>query len=279
MNGEKKFLTTKDNTKLNLELYESTKDSWLIITYGVGEHLGRHRDYIKELFSSNYNIAFYDLRGHGKSEGKKGWVSDFSLFYSDLSELINYLKVEYKMSSYSLFGHSMGALITAGFIQEMTLSLNPEKVFLNAPPAAIPGVLGSVVNLVKSDWLEKLSENGKGIYLKGLVDLRHLSHDGSIKESYENDDLCLLSLNTALLFKMIKEARKVFSKPFDVQFPVFCSVGSSDKIVSAQTLVEYFSFIEKNVRFKLIEGGYHEVHNDYDAFKKPYFDFLKASLC
>ena len=47
-----------------------------------------------------------------------------------------------------------------------------------------------------------------------------------------------------------------------------------------QTFNEFssFSFIEKNVRFKLIEGGYHEVHNEFDEYKKPYFDFLKSSL-
>jgi len=278
MNGEKKFLPTKDNVNLNLELFESGKDSWLIVTHGVGEHLGRHRDYILELFSSNYNIAFYDLRGHGSSEGKKGWVSEFTKFYDDLSELIEFLKSDYKMTKFSLFGHSMGALITAGFIQNNRINFLPERVFLNAPPAAIPGFLGKIVDLVKSEWLEKLSNKGKGIYLKGLVDLNQLSHDSSIKESYENDELTLLSLNSALLFKMIKEARKVFSRPLNVDYPVFCSVGSADKIVSAQALVEYFSFIERNVRFKLIEGGFHEIHNDFDEYKNPYFEFLKNSL-
>lgn len=278
MNGEKKFLVTRDNLKLNLEIFESSKDSWLIVTHGVGEHLGRHKDYVLELFSSDYNIAFYDLRGHGNSEGKKGWVAEFSHFYEDLSELIGFLKTDYKMENYSLFGHSMGALITAGFIQKNQMSSLPERVFLNAPPASIPGFLGKVVDLVKSNWLEKLSEKGKGIYLKGLVDLNQLSHDKSIKDNYVNDELCLLSLNSALLFKMIREARNVFSKPLNVDYPVFCSVGSADKIVSAQALVEYFSFIEKNVRFKLIEGGYHEVHNEFDEYKKPYFDFLKSSL-
>lgn len=278
MNGEKKYLTTRDNLKLSLEIFESSKESWLIVTHGIGEHLGRHKDYVLELFSSNYNIAFYDLRGHGNSEGKKAWVAEFSDFYEDLSELIEFLKSDYKMTNYSLFGHSMGALITAGFIQKNQASVLPQRVFLNAPPAAIPGLLGKIVDLVKSEWLEKLSEKGKGLYLKGLVDLNQLSHDSSVKDNYVTDELCLLSLNSALLFKMIKEARKVFSKPLNVDYPVFCSVGSADKIVSAQALVEYFSFVEKNVRFKLIEGGYHEVHNEYDEYKKPYFDFLKTSL-
>ena len=181
------------------------------------------------------------------------------------------------MTNYSLFGHSMGALITAGFIQKNQASVLPQRVFLNAPPAAIPGLLGKIVDLVKSDWLEKLSEKGKGLYLKGLVDLNQLSHDSSIKDNYVTDELCLLSLNSALLFKMIKEARKVFSKPLNVDYPVFCSVGSADKIVSAQALVEYFSFVEKNVRFKLIEGGTMKFIMNMMNTKNPISIFLKTS--
>ena len=260
-----------------MEVHESSKDRWLIVTHGIGEHLGRHQ-YIKELFSSSYNILFYDLRGHGESDGKPAWVREFTQFYDDLDEIIKYLISEYRMQSYSLFGHSMGGLITAGFIQRGNLPCIPKKVYLNAPPAAIPGALGKLVNLVKSNWLEKLSENGKGIYLKGLVDLNQLSHDSKVAEDYKNDELCHMSLNSALLLKMIKEARTVFSRHLNSPCETYCSVGSSDNIVSAQSLVEYFSFIDKTVRFKLIEGGYHEVHNEFDEYKLPYFEFLKASL-
>ena len=40
MNGEKKILNYKDNLKINLEIFESSKESWLIVTHGIGEHLG-----------------------------------------------------------------------------------------------------------------------------------------------------------------------------------------------------------------------------------------------
>ena len=278
MNGEKKFLTNNENININLEIFEASKERWLIVTHGIGEHLGRHKDYILELFSSSHNIAFYDLRGHGNSDGKKGWVQEFGSYYDDLQSVVSFLRQEYRLEKYILFGHSMGALITAGAIQKGGLEPEPEKVYLNAPPAAIPGALGKIVDFVKSDWLEKLSNNGKGLYLKGLVDLNQLSHNSAIKSEYVSDPLCLLSLHSALLFKMIKESRRVFSKPLGVGYPVFASVGSADKIVSAQALVEYFSFVEKNVRFKLIEGGFHEIHNEFDQYKKPYFEFLKTSL-
>ena len=278
MNGEKKIIKMQDDVNIHAEIHESSKNRWLVVTHGIGEHLGRHRNYILDLFSSNYNVAFYDLRGHGQSEGKKAWIEDFKIFYKDLNSIVDFLKKEYRLEKLNLFGHSMGGLITAGYIQQGDCSISPEKVFINAPPAGIPGVLGKVVDFVKTPWLKKLSEKQEGVYLKGLVDLKQLSHDQTVRENYVADDLCQLSLNTSLLLQMIKESREVFSKPFDFNGEVFCSVGSSDKIVSAQSLVEYFSFIDKSVRFKLIEGSFHETHNEVNRYRDPYLEFLKTSL-
>ena len=278
MNGEKKMIKMSDGIHIHAEIHESTKDRWLLVTHGIGEHLGRHKNYILDLFSSTHNIAFYDLRGHGISEGKKAWIDDFKVFYHDLSSVVEYLKKEYRLEKLSLFGHSMGGLITAGYIQQGQFLVKPDKVFLNAPPAGIPGFLGKLVNLVKTPWLKKLSEKQDGVYLKGLVDLKQLSHDQTVRENYISDDLCQLSLNTSLLLQMIKESREVFSKPFNFNGEIFCSVGSADKIVSAQSLVEYFSFIDKSVRFKLIEGSFHEIHNEINNYRDPYFEFLKTSL-
>ena len=42
--------------------------------------------------------------------------------------------------------------------------------------------------------------------------------------------------------------------------------------------INYFSSTEKNVRLKVIEGAYHEIHNEIDKYQKPDFDFIQESL-
>jgi alpha-beta hydrolase superfamily lysophospholipase len=60
--------------------------------------------------------------------------------------------------------------------------------------------------------------------------------------------------------------------------PGFVIVGSSDLIVSAKAIEDYFSNVETGFKMKVITGGYHELHNEIEKYKRPYLEFLKESL-
>jgi alpha-beta hydrolase superfamily lysophospholipase len=43
-------------------------------------------------------------------------------------------------------------------------------------------------------------------------------------------------------------------------------------------MIDYFNNIEKKAQIKVIEGGYHELHNEIEKYRKPYLNFLRQSL-
>lgn len=274
-----KYLKTIDGRELHLEISEKGKKSWLIVTHGIGEHLERH-DYIGELFGNHFNILKYDLRGHGRSQGsKRGYVDDFSLFYDDLSEVISFLKNSYKMDEYCLFGHSMGALITAGFMQtKVNKNFYPKAVYLNAPPAGFPGILGEIVNVMPQNVISKLTELPVSLKIGGLVDLRYLSHDPRVREDYVNDEFNVLKPHSKLILELVKASKDVFSKPIRIECPAFCSYGSEDRIVNVGHLENYLNMIDKSFKVQAFDGAYHEIHNEIEKYRLPYFEFLKESL-
>jgi acylglycerol lipase len=277
MFGDSRSIEVDKGIFLNCEVYENGRKEWIIVTHGIGEHLGRHQ-YLVNLLNEKYNICFYDLRGHGKSDGKAGNIESFDLFISDLGQVMDFITHEYRAEKISLFGHSMGGLITAAFTQQKEKIYYPEKVFINAPPIKVPGPLGKIVDCIPINSIKKLDKFKSGIYLKGLVDLGYLSHDKSVAENYVSDPLNRLSLNTKLLIGMIRCSRETFSRPISSQTKMYCCVGSDDAVVDPQAVVNYFSSMEKNVRLKVIEGAYHEIHNEVDKYQKPYFDFIQESL-
>ena len=71
---------------------------------------------------------------------------------------------------------------------------------------------------------------------------------------------------------------KVFSRPLRVHCDLYCGVGTDDHLVGSETTIEYFKMIEKNAKLKIIEGGYHELHNEIDKFSDDYLAFLKDSI-
>lgn len=277
MNNEYREIPSFDGTPLNCLIRETGSSKWLIVTHGLGEHLERH-EYFLKLFTQNFNIAIYDLRGHGKSGGKEAYVEDFQNFSKDLMAVIQYLKKEFNLNSYTLFGHSMGGLITADFVQNMAKKeLYPEKVFLSAPPVGAPGLMGYVFNLTPQLVYDSLSKLPT-IPIGRVLNLKRLSHDERVYESYIKDELNHLQIHTHLYFELLSTAREVFSRPLRAECPLYVSIGTEDGLVNPSMVIEYFSKVEKNALLKKFEGGYHELHNEVEKFRKPYLNFLRHSL-
>lgn len=277
MHAETKKIILRDQN-FNISIFEKGSPVWIIVTHGLGEHLKRH-EYFAKMFSQYFNLCFYDLRGHGLSDGKKAYVSDFREFVWDLEALVQYLQKSYSMKRYILFGHSMGGLITASFIQSIaSKNFYPEKVFLSAPPAATGGFLGDFFRYSPQKLTRTLCHLPFNLELKGLVDLNFLSHDHRIKEEYEKDPLNSLRLSTKLCFELINASRDVFSKPLRSECPLYAAVGGGDSIVNVRAFKDYFEKIEKGAQTLIVPDAYHEMHNEIEKYRTPYLEFLKKSM-
>jgi acylglycerol lipase len=273
---DQKFLKMRDGAELYVQVKESGSPVWIVATHGIGEHMGRHK-YIPELFGHDFNIFQYDLRGHGRSTGKRAYIDDYTLFMEDLKEIIRFLSEKYRMNRYVLFGHSMGALINSAFIQNYVEdSRYPERFIINAPPCGAHGVLGEIIKLLPSIAFDKATEIPFSFPVKGLVDLKYLSHDPRVKDEYIRDELNSVSLQSKLIFELMKTAQDTFSRPLRARCPSFASVGSSDRVVGAKDVINYFTTVDKSFNFKVFDGAYHEIHNEIEKYRKPYFDHLKT---
>lgn len=194
----------------------------------------------------------------------------------DLGEIISHVQVTYKASKYALFAHSMGSLIVSGYLQKyVRAEFYPSCIFLSAPPVGVPGVMGTFLNCVP---VKMLSQLPLSVRLKGLIDINYLSHDHDVIRNYESDPLNILNLHTKLLLKLIVTARKVYSRPINPKCPAFVVVGSSDEIVSFSAIKKYFTFVEKNFHLEVYEGAFHELHNEIEEYRVPYFRYLVATI-
>ncbi len=277
MNKEYRDITSFDGTNIKAIIRENGRSEWLVVTHGLGEHQERH-EYILKIFSQNFNICLYDLRGHGKSGGERAYVESFRDFTRDLAVVLDYLRVNYSMNKYSLLGHSMGGLITSDFLQNTAKKeFYPQKVFLSSPAVGASGMGGHLFSMAPQLLFKTLSIL-PSVELKGILDLKKLSHDSRVYEAYIKDELNQLKIHSKLFFELLKTAREVFSRPLRADCPVFCAIGTEDKLVNFPMAQSYFSELEKGVTLKVFEGAYHELHNEVEKWRKPYLNFLRSSL-
>lgn len=271
-----KILQSQAGIELYLDIYERGKKDWLVVTHGIGEHSGRHH-YLKHLFSEFYNILFWDLRGHGKSTGKRAYIDDFNQYSEDQLKVLRFLEDEYRAENFTLFGHSMGSLITANTIQNFNYGSRVSKVYLSSPPVEVPGA-GRIAKILPKKWLSGLANLDFSLAIPGLIDKDGLSHDPEVIDLYERDPLNCMSLHSKLLFQLAVTSNRVFSKPLNFNGLMFASVGGNDTVVDPKAVVHYFKAINPVTDFCYLPGARHEIHNEIAVYQKPYFEFLKKSL-
>ncbi|MBI2974980.1 MAG: alpha/beta fold hydrolase [Deltaproteobacteria bacterium] len=116
MDARLQFLKTPDNIRLYYELWVPDNAKAIIIfNHGLGDHLGRYADFARHFIEREYGICLFDMRGHGKSGGRRTHCRSIIDFYKDLSLVIEMAQNAYSSLPIFLIGHSFGAQIAINF--------------------------------------------------------------------------------------------------------------------------------------------------------------------
>ena len=84
----------------------------LVVTHGMAEHSESYARFAEGMNRRGWNVIAWDSRGHGKSDGKRGYVEDFAWFSEDLKLFVDHLKKNPSFKKPFFFvAHSMGGLV------------------------------------------------------------------------------------------------------------------------------------------------------------------------
>jgi alpha-beta hydrolase superfamily lysophospholipase len=276
---KKDFVELSDRTHIYIhyKLMDPNK-KWLVHTHGIGEHLGRHQ-YIDDLFGEHFNILQFDLRGHGLSSGERSNVESFKDYIKDITGVIEHLRDKLEMKNYVLLGHSMGALVVSSFLQSIqTNTPYPDAIHINAPPVNVGGKLEALATKMGKKTVGLLNAIPLSIAVPNTIEADALSHNPDIAKGYNEDPLTSKKLHSRLLFSLLKEIKSVYSKPIGPKAPAYVTQGTADTVVSPTACKKYFHEIERGFTYKEIPGSYHEIHNEIDEYRLPYFDYIKEII-
>ena len=87
----------------------------LAIVHGYGDHAGRYVELMSWLATRGVECHAVDLRGHGKSSGRRGYVRRWDEYLDDLRAFLELPDLRHAPGSPPLFvlGHSHGCLVVA----------------------------------------------------------------------------------------------------------------------------------------------------------------------
>lgn len=85
----------------------------LIILHGLANEHSLYDAFVQPFNQQNINVYRFDARGHGKSEGKRGYVKSYWEMAEDLRVIVNLAKQENPGVPVFILGHSMGGHVSA----------------------------------------------------------------------------------------------------------------------------------------------------------------------
>lgn len=258
------FLLKTPDSQENLYLQRWKRDDWpsdatIIITHGVAEHSECYHHTAEALANQRFQVFAWDLPGHGKSYGQRGYIKSFSEF----SERLDFVLQEIKKlvmddNPIYLFGHSLGGLVTLKFILDHPNA--PVKALLLSSPA-----LGVAVEIpkYKDSAARILNVLAPKITIPHELNFEDLSRDRTIIGTYPKDPLRHKKYSAPLYLGILSTMEEVHSRAHHIEIPVYIQAAGVDKIVNTVSTQEFFKRLGSSKKtLKIYENSYHEIFND-----------------
>lgn len=229
----------------------------VLIAHGLGEHSDRYAHVAATLIEHGYGVYALDHRGHGRSDGDRVLVSDFTdYFVADLRTYGNEIRAIHPDTPLFLYGHSMGSLIALLF----TLRYQDELAGLITTGTALK-LAGT--NPIAVSLMQTTSNILPNARLIG-VDANGISRDRAVVKAYIDDPLVYHGRIPLVTLAALQEAADLCIQHLpDLRLPFLAMHGSEDPLTlvkGAHIVLEHSGSPDTIV--KIYEGLYHEIVNE-----------------
>ncbi|MEI7499858.1 MAG: lysophospholipase [Bacteroidota bacterium] len=230
----------------------------IVLIHGLSDHAGRYHHVGTYFAGSGYSTIIVDLRGNGKSFGKRGHFPSFQRIMDDISLFIKEAMKRHPSVPLFLYGHSMGGNLVLNYL------------IRNKPLVA-----GAIIT---SPWLRlTIKQPHYKVILAKLANIVFpsltqpdgiipsvLSHDNEVAKSYTIDPLVHNRISVRTFLEIAIAGEYVLKHADKVDCPLLMMHGTDDTLTSFSASKEFSSKVIDKHTFKVWEGFYHELHNEIE---------------
>lgn len=244
-------IRAKDGTRLALFKAKDPEvpKGDVILVHGFADHMGRYPHVADALVAAGWRVRGIDLRGHGVSDGKRGFVRQWSDYVDDLSAAIARSPTEPFILS-----HSMGGLVLLDLLREQRV-----RGAVIASP-----LLRAIVEAPK--WktasAHVLSRILPSMSLGNELHPEAVSRDPATQKAYGSDPLVFHSATPRWYTEMLTAQKRVIAHTSRYTTPALLMVGTGEKIVDPAPIEQMAREWGGPAELKTWAGFYHELFNE-----------------
>jgi len=250
-------LTTSDGIVLYTQSWCAAQPKATIaLIHGIAEHSARYKHVGEYLAEHGYTVHTMDLRGHGRSPGKRILVRQMEEHSNDVAGFLTWVRQQAPGNPLFLLGHSMGGLIVTYYV----LSQSPQLtgVILSAPALKLGSV--SPMLIAVGRLLAKIAP----ALPMATLDVAAISRDPVVLKANAVDPLVYHGrIPAATGLAMVQAVDYVQRQMESFHLPLLIVQGTADRLVDPEGSKQFYQRAQSTDKtLKFYNGLYHEVLNE-----------------
>jgi alpha-beta hydrolase superfamily lysophospholipase/SAM-dependent methyltransferase len=229
----------------------------LVLFHRGHEHSGRLEDVVGDLQLQDIAVFAWDARGHGRSDGGRGYAPSFGRLAKDADAFVHHLAETYgkRLEDMVVLGHSVGAVTVAAWVHDYA---PPVRAMILVTPALrvklyVPFARPSL------RMLRRLVP-GKTLYVSSYVKGRLLTHDPEQARRYDSDPLITRAIAVNVLLGLHDTGTRLIADAAAIRTPALVLAGGADWVVELSAERKFFDRLgSSEKRLRIFEGMYHDI--------------------
>lgn len=231
----------------------------LVLVHGLSEHVGRYSHVARHLADRGIWVFGFDLRGHGGSEGRRGYLRSFDLLVEDLHRAVEAAEAGLPVGGpLLLYGHSLGGLVVLRFLQNRHLTV--EGAALSAPWLGMATPLPGWMRLCAT-LLLRIAPDAPLTNPRLRPDI--LTSDPAMQDAFLRDPLVHHRMSARFLSEVERAQELALEQDVDPDVPLLVLAPTEDRLVDTALTLRWAEALgAARVTVERLEGARHEPHND-----------------
>jgi alpha-beta hydrolase superfamily lysophospholipase len=245
-----------DGTNLYAVIWRPIDPPKAVIAFihGHGTHCRRYDEWFGTFVNSGFAVISFDLRGHGRSGGKRGTIHRYCEYLEDAALLVRKERENFPGLPLVLYGHSLGATIVLSYLQQ-TKKL-PEMAILASAWLELvqpPGKFKSLA-IWLADYLIPQATINTGLKAKDFA-------PSMTNEPLKARDPLMHKRISARCFREVQRVCKnIIPDNMPVTIPLLFMHGTHDRVSAAVASEKLAKSIPGKITYRQWENAPHQLH-------------------